>query len=177
MSADAKNSGWMKAFSDLPILDAATCSHIHLPIYDCGEDLFNRPCSHETYERREPLWYNDRIGGFTTGDVVQKLLRGPRDALVNGGDHLCVFDKHYSGGTVWRVVRTGANQYHTWKWAAGYRDSAHDVDPPFEVNDLNRNPQLWLDRMKYTLMKLENNSIKWTRLPCKHMQAKPGRTI
>lgn len=140
------------SFETLPIVDLAKCDVVHLPVYDCGSDLFERPCSHDAYE-----WggYNSVEIGFTdTGEVRKLLRRADTDdatAVVRAEDHLYILlagDAGKPGAKARIVVRVKQDEYFTWWWRTGIRPSAYDLDPAFYVRDVRKNPRLWLTRVE-----------------------------
>lgn len=160
-----------KAILDsLPIVDIAKCKVVHLPVYDCGSDLFERACRHQNYE-----WGYSAEIGITDADRVLKMIeRAESDdgAIVRGGDHVYVLlaDSVQQPGAVARIiVRVADDKYFTWWWRTGMRPSAHDADPPFYVKDVRKNPQLWLDRVEL-LHSLIRSNKKYERYlsSCEH---------
>lgn len=167
---ETNRRAWFPIFESLPVLDATTCPYIHLPIYDCSDDLFQLPCAHHTYSSR----FFDHGIGFQDGEYIREWLlnfsistsQGIPDnegrAFVSGGDHFYLFESTGSirepGSKVWRVVRTGKDEYHIWWWRAGIRPSASDLDPPYLINDIVKDPKRWLQRMDYVNQKLRFNS-------------------
>jgi hypothetical protein len=140
------------AFESLPIVDLAKCRVVHLPVYDCRSDLFERPCRHDGY-----AWggYNSVGIGFTDADEVRKLLRRADNddaaAVVYGADHLYVLladNVREPGAKARIIVRVKQDEYFTWWWRTGMHPSAYDLDPPFYVKDVRKNPQLWLTRVE-----------------------------
>src|SRR5262249_16826483 len=136
---------------------------VHLPVYDCSSDLFEKPCAHDEYRQgigraAESLVAEslNSVGiGFARARDVQRFVPPADDdesALVNCGDHLYVLEiagkKREPGATCRMIVRSATDKYYTWWWKTGFRPSAYAVDPPFYVKDIWKNPELWLKRVE-----------------------------
>jgi hypothetical protein len=154
----------------LPVVDIAQCAVVHVPVYDCGSDLFERACRHQNYR-----WGYDAEIGCADGDRMRKLIEraeGEDGAIVPAGDYLYVLladSVQQPGGVARFIVRVQDDEYFTWWWRTGMRPSAQDADPPFYVRDVRKNPQLWLDRVERLHgVILSNEQFKRYRGRCEH---------
>lgn len=142
----------------LQIQERDTSPFLHEPVYDCASDEFELPCSHDNFAHSY-LGVTGGIGWFADRESVTKALEGRITvaqcmdyeylAVVGNTTYLAAItemEPGHPGGNVWRLVRTGVNQWYCYSWKAGFRPSAASVDPPFYVKDLLRNPALWDQR-------------------------------
>jgi len=178
-ATEKNRRAWFPIFEALPVLDATTSEYIHLPIYDSLDDRMHLPCAHHSYEHR----FSDHGVGFRDRDDIREMLlnfststsqgRPENDstALVDGGDHFYLLradSLKESGSYVFRIVRTGQDEYHVWSWRAGMRPSAADLDPPFLIGDILKDPNRWLRRMEYTKQEFREHHSLYDYDSCQH---------
>ncbi len=156
----------------LPIVDRSSSLLLHRPIYDCGTDLFEPPCTGRGFDGfpAGPCWLSaadlpaffkhdaKRVAQTQAGVVLQAGV-----AIVRGGDFLDVVEATHAqkpGGLVARLVRVAPDRWHVHRWKAGMVPSAHDADPPFFVAKIAQAPELWL-RREQTVRDLWQRNDAW----------------
>ena len=151
---------YLPMVASLAIDNAESSPYIHLPVYDCASDYFDRPCSFDEYAHRR---YEGQVG-FQPGHRMLEILQriGHDTVVLCARDRVILLDSTNSenlGARVFQIVRTGVDEYFTWKWHAGYRPSAGDVDPNFRFNEMREDPDKWFRREQIALERLRHNEI------------------
>jgi hypothetical protein len=159
---------WLGMLERLPVVDVATSPLLHTPIYDCASDEFELPCAHANYEFHSSAVRGGMSIGFISAAEARTKIEDLSElswpaVVVDGGDHLdlvyaATANLNESGGKVLRLVRTGADEFHSYGWRSGMNTGAKHDDPPFWVTKIVAQPQLWRDRLRTLQSRWQQNS-------------------
>jgi hypothetical protein len=159
----------------LPVLDAMTTPLLHLPVYDCATDVFELPCAHPEFE--DTILFGD-YGFEKVEEWLHRCSSENADpelhAFIDCGDHVVILFNQTSepGGEAWRFVRIGENAFHAHYWRAGMNPGAYNVDPPFFVKEVHRDPSIWVRREKDVALKCQGNpNYQYEARQCKHLHS------
>lgn len=147
---------WLSVVNRLPIVDSATSMLLHAPIYDCVSDEFELPCLHRCYESRDNAVSSGMLVGFVSTATVHETLAhfSDRDdevvAFVDVGDHAYLIHTDTvveAGSKIYRIVRTGSDEFHLYGWRSGMSARPGREDPPYHVRTMSARPQKWIARI------------------------------
>jgi hypothetical protein len=169
---------WSPMLENLPIIDPATSSLMHEPIYDCVGRRFELPCAHASYDRTAGARHLGMPFGMVLrrdlADTLAEFAALPTGSivLVRAGEacYLIYSDAPTApGAMVQRYVRTGRDEYMIWGWRTGADRAAGAIDPLLRVAEVLRKPELWAERLdRQTKAWQDNADCRTERNHCPH---------
>lgn len=148
---------WLSVLDRLPIVDPTKSELLHSPIYDCVSDEFELPCLHPTYGSHCNSVQGGMLIGFVPNSEVRQTLINFSDkgdevvAFIDAGDHAYLIWTNTigePGSKIYRILRTGSDEFHLYGWRSGMSPSAGKIDPPYHVRSMSDAPEAWLKRMR-----------------------------